>query len=49
MIAIIDYGAGNLASVVKAMHHLGAECVVTADASEVAEADKLIIPAVGNF
>jgi imidazole glycerol-phosphate synthase subunit HisH len=49
MIAIIDYGAGNLASVVKAIRHLGAECVVTSAASKVERADKLIIPGVGNF
>ena len=49
MIAIVDYGAGNLASVVKAIEHLGQPCVVTADAETVAGADKLIIPGVGNF
>jgi len=49
VIAIIDYGAGNLTSVVKAIGHLGQECIVTADAGEVQRADKLIIPGVGNF
>ena len=49
MIAIIDYGAGNLASVVKAIQHLGADCFVTSAAREVERADKLIIPGVGNF
>ena len=49
MIAIIDYGAGNLASVVKAIRHLGRECVVTGDADDVLSAEKLIIPGVGNF
>ena len=49
MIAIIDYGAGNLTSVVKAIRHLGEDCAVTADASQIARADKLIIPGVGNF
>ena len=49
MIAIIDYGAGNLASVVKAIEHLGQECVVTANADAAARADRLIIPGVGNF
>jgi len=48
VIAIIDYGAGNLASVVKAIRHLGTDCVVTS-AAEVVLADKLIIPGVGNF
>ena len=49
MIAIVDYGAGNLTSVVKAIEHLGQKCAVTADAAIVAGADRLIIPGVGNF
>ncbi len=49
MIAVVDYGAGNLASVVKAIRHLGHECVVTGDADAVLGADRLIIPGVGNF
>jgi glutamine amidotransferase len=49
VIAIIDYGAGNLASVVKAIRHLGRECVVTGDGDTVLGAEKLIIPGVGNF
>lgn len=49
MIAIVDYGAGNLASVVKAVRHLGQPCVVTSDGCEVRRADKVIIPGVGNF
>jgi len=50
VIAIIDYGAGNLASVVKAIRHLGRECVVTGDGDTVLGAEKLIIPgvALGN-
>jgi glutamine amidotransferase len=49
VIAIIDYGAGNLASVVKAIKHLGRECVVTRDGDCVLGAEKLIVPGVGNF
>ncbi len=49
MIAIVDYGAGNLASVVQAIEHLGQKCAVTADAATVGSADRLIIPGVGNF
>ncbi|HUI84330.1 MAG TPA: imidazole glycerol phosphate synthase subunit HisH [Candidatus Binatia bacterium] len=49
MIAILDYGAGNLASVVKAVRHLGQECAVTADAGDVRRAARVIIPGVGNF
>ncbi len=49
MIAIVDYGAGNLTSVVKAIKHLGCECIVTSDANDVRCATKAIIPGVGNF
>jgi imidazole glycerol-phosphate synthase subunit HisH len=49
VIAIVDYGAGNLASVVKAIQHLGRECVVTSDPDIVGHAEKWIIPGVGNF
>jgi glutamine amidotransferase len=49
VIAVIDYGAGNLASVVKALRHLGRECTVTFDPDIVGHADKWIIPGVGNF
>ena len=49
MIAIVDYGAGNLASVVKALEHLGQECAVTNDSDIVGRANKWIIPGVGNF
>jgi imidazole glycerol-phosphate synthase subunit HisH len=49
VIAIVDYGAGNLASVVKALQHLGCECVVTNDPDIVGHTGKWIIPGVGNF
>ncbi len=49
MIAIVDYGAGNLTSVRKAVKHLGHDCVITADADDVLRAEKVIIPGVGNF
>lgn len=49
MIAIVDYGAGNLASVVKALQHIRQQCAVTNDPDIVGQADKLIIPGVGNF
>jgi imidazole glycerol-phosphate synthase subunit HisH len=49
VIAIVDYGAGNLASVFKAVRHLGQACVVTNDSDTVRHADKWIIPGVGNF
>ena len=49
MIAIIDYNAGNLKSVEKALHFLGEECVITRDFHEIKAADKVILPGVGAF
>ncbi len=49
MIAIVDYGAGNLVSVKKALDWLGQECVITSDPRQVAQASKIILPGVGHF
>jgi len=49
VIAIIDYKAGNLASVKKALDHLKVEAVVTDDPKVVSRANKLILPGVGHF
>jgi glutamine amidotransferase len=49
MIAIVDYGAGNLNSVKKAFDHLAANVVVTAQPEVVAAADKIVLPGVGHF
>ena len=49
MIAIIDYDAGNIKSVEKAVDLLGQESVVTADSEEIFRADKVILPGVGAF
>ncbi len=49
MIAIVDYQAGNLASVRKAFDHLGYESAITADPVEIARASKIVLPGVGNF
>lgn len=49
MIAIIDYDAGNLRSVEKALLSLGEEVLVTRDRTELLAADKVILPGVGNF
>ena len=49
MIAIIDYDAGNLKSVEKALLSLGQECMVTRKAKEILQADKVILPGVGAF
>ncbi len=49
MIAIINYGVGNLFSLVGSLNHLGIECTVTADADIIKSADKIILPGVGAF
>ncbi len=49
MIAIVDYRAGNLTSVKKALDHLCADAFVTCDPDVVAQADKIILPGVGHF
>ena len=49
MIAIIDYDAGNLKSVEKALQFLGEEAVVTCDHDLILGADKVILPGVGAF
>jgi glutamine amidotransferase len=49
MIAIIDYGVGNLFSVEKAFVKLGADVIVTSDVEEIAKADKIVLPGVGAF
>ncbi len=49
MIAIIDYGMGNLRSVQKGFERVGAEAVVTDDPRLILEADKIVLPGVGAF
>lgn len=49
MIAIIDYDAGNLKSVEKALHYLGEDAVITRSREEILAADKVILPGVGAF
>ncbi len=49
MIAIIDYGAGNLFSVKNALDYLGQQNIFTKDPQVIREADKLILPGVGAF
>ena len=49
MIAIIDYGAGNLGSVNKAFRFIGADVTVTEDHTVVERADALVLPGVGAF
>ncbi|MBU2488129.1 MAG: imidazole glycerol phosphate synthase subunit HisH [Proteobacteria bacterium] len=47
MIAILDYDAGNLTSVERAVRHLGFPCAVTSELSAIAAADRIIFPGVG--
>ncbi len=49
MIAIIDYGMGNLRSVQKAFEYLGNHAVITDDVSVIQKADKVVLPGVGAF
>lgn len=49
MIAIVDYGAGNISSVKKALEHLGADAQVTDDPGVIAAAEKIVVPGVGHF
>lgn len=49
MIAIIDYDAGNIRSVEKALAHLGEETILTRDGEKILSAEKIILPGVGAF
>ena len=49
MIAIVDYGVGNLFSLCSSFSFIGADAVVTGDADVIAGADKIILPGVGAF
>jgi glutamine amidotransferase len=49
MIQVIDYKAGNLTSVVKALKYLGAETHITQSPEDVRKADKIVLPGVGHF
>lgn len=49
MIAVVDYDAGNIKSVEKALQHIGAECAITRDIDIISKADKVIVPGVGAF
>jgi glutamine amidotransferase len=49
VIAVVDYGIGNLRSAEKALQHLGADARLTGDASEIAQSDAVVLPGVGAF
>jgi glutamine amidotransferase len=48
-VTVIDYRAGNLTSVVKALRALGADVVVADDAGPVQHAERIVLPGVGHF
>lgn len=49
MIAVVDYQKGNLKSVERGLIAAGGEAFITADASEIAKADAIVLPGVGAF
>jgi glutamine amidotransferase len=49
MIAVIDYKAGNLTSVVKTLHYLNAQTSITQDPDLIRTASKIVLPGVGHF
>ncbi len=49
MIAVIDYGVGNLFSLASSLNMIGAESIITSDPNEIKKADKIILPGVGAF
>jgi imidazole glycerol-phosphate synthase subunit HisH len=49
VIAVLDYGIGNLRSAEKALQHLGADAALIDDADRAAEADAVVLPGVGSF
>ncbi|MBK6886338.1 MAG: imidazole glycerol phosphate synthase subunit HisH [Tetrasphaera sp.] len=48
-VVVLDYGSGNVRSAVRALEHVGAEVVLTADPKAVADCGGLFVPGVGNF
>ena len=49
MIAVIDFGMGNIGSIINMLKKIGAESTATSDASEISRAEKIILPGVGSF
>ena len=49
MIALIDYGSGNIRSVINALRHKGADVELTDDPARLAAADAVLLPGVGAF
>ena len=48
-VVVLDYGSGNVRSVVRALEHVGARVELTGDLSRAEAADGLLVPGVGNF
>ena len=49
MVAVVDYGMGNLRSIGKALEHVGGEAVVTARVDDLRDAERIVLPGVGAF
>ena len=49
MIAVIDYGMGNLGSILSMLRKIGSEAFISSDPKEIASADRIILPGVGSF
>lgn len=49
MISVIDYGVGNIFSLISSLRYVGADCKVTSDEKEIRNSDKIILPGVGAF
>ena len=49
MIAIVDYGVGNLFSLISSFRAIGADAVATSDPDVIRKADKIVLPGVGAF
>ena len=49
LVTIIDYGMGNLGSIANMIKHIGYKSKITSDITQIAAADKIILPGVGNF
>jgi glutamine amidotransferase len=49
MIAIVDYGMGNLGSIKNMLHKIGTQSIITSNPEEILKAEKLILPGVGSF
>ena len=49
MVGVIDYDAGNVRSVMKAVNKLGAEAILTSDTAKLEECSSIILPGVGSF